>query len=166
MKAITLHQPYASLIASGIKTVETRSWRPAGRLELIIGERIAIHAGQEIADYCDPRTYSAIDGILGADWRRSIPRGAIVATARLKDCVQLKSRHIAFDADAKGRIIVVTVKRDGSHLRVNWDPHGDFAQGRWLWILDQVEPLDPVVKARGALGLWEWPSSAEWSSQA
>ena len=57
MKAITLHQPYASLIASGIKTVETRSWRPGGRLEIIIGERIAIHAGQEIADYCDPRTY-------------------------------------------------------------------------------------------------------------
>ena len=159
MKAITLPQPYASL-------VETRSWRPAGRLEIIIGERIAIHAGLEIADYCDPRTYSAIDGILGADWRRSIPRGAIIATARLKDCVRSISRQLTVNEVGTRKITVGTVSRYLERGEVDWDPHGDFAEGRWLWILDQVEPLDPVVKARGALGLWEWPSSAEWSSQA
>ena len=28
MKAITLHQPWASLIACGLKTIETRDWPP------------------------------------------------------------------------------------------------------------------------------------------
>ena len=28
MKAISLWQPYASLIAAGVKTIETRGWAP------------------------------------------------------------------------------------------------------------------------------------------
>ena len=44
MKAITLHQPFASLIANGTKTIETRSWAPP---KALIGQRIAIHAGEE-----------------------------------------------------------------------------------------------------------------------
>ena len=45
MKALTLHQPWASLIADGRKTIETRSWPPPRTL---VGERIAIHAGRQI----------------------------------------------------------------------------------------------------------------------
>ena len=41
--AITLDQPWASLTALGIKTVETRSW-PAP--ERPIGQVIAVHAGR------------------------------------------------------------------------------------------------------------------------
>lgn len=36
MKAITLNQPYASLIAAGIKTIETRRWRTNHRGPLLI----------------------------------------------------------------------------------------------------------------------------------
>lgn len=43
MKALTLHQPWASLIALGVKTIETRSWRAP---QALIGQRIAIHAGK------------------------------------------------------------------------------------------------------------------------
>ena len=43
--AITLHQPWASLIALGIKTVETRSWPAPTRL---VGQRIAVHAGKRL----------------------------------------------------------------------------------------------------------------------
>lgn len=39
VKAITLHQPWASLIAAGVKTIETRSWSTPYR------GIIAIHAG-------------------------------------------------------------------------------------------------------------------------
>lgn len=42
MKTLTVKQPWASLIASGRKRVENRSWRPPAAL---IGQRIAIHAG-------------------------------------------------------------------------------------------------------------------------
>lgn len=40
MKALTLHQPWASLIAVGAKTIETRSWSTSHRGAL------AIHAGK------------------------------------------------------------------------------------------------------------------------
>lgn len=39
MKAITLHQPWASLVAEGVKTIETRSWSTKYRGPLVI------HAG-------------------------------------------------------------------------------------------------------------------------
>ena len=45
MKAITLHQPWATLIADGAKTIETRSWRPP---QTLIGQRIVIHAGKRL----------------------------------------------------------------------------------------------------------------------
>src|ERR1043166_8636003 len=53
MKALTIWQPWASLIIAGAKPVEWRSWRAP---RWIIGQRIAIHAGaraakpEEIAD--------------------------------------------------------------------------------------------------------------------
>ena len=39
MKALTVRQPWASLIALGVKTIETRSWRAP---KALIGERIAM----------------------------------------------------------------------------------------------------------------------------
>lgn len=41
MKALTVRQPWASLIVAGLKDVENRSWRAP---EWIVGERIAIHS--------------------------------------------------------------------------------------------------------------------------
>ena len=43
--AITLWQPWASLIAKGYKTIETRTH---GRFKRLRGRRIAIHAGKKI----------------------------------------------------------------------------------------------------------------------
>jgi len=43
MKAISLYQPWASWIAAGMKTVETRGH---DRFRSLVGQRIAIHAAQ------------------------------------------------------------------------------------------------------------------------
>ena len=53
MYTITLHQPWASLIALGIKTVETRSWPAPARL---VGQTIAVHAGKPIIRQLDLRS--------------------------------------------------------------------------------------------------------------
>ena len=45
MYAITLHQPWASLIALRLKTVETRSWPAPARL---VGQTVAGHAGKRV----------------------------------------------------------------------------------------------------------------------
>ena len=68
MKALTLHQPWASLIAEGPKTVETRSWSaPAW----VIGQRIAIHAGKRQIRISNEYDQAMIRLKSGASW--SIP---------------------------------------------------------------------------------------------
>ena len=61
--AITLHQPWASLVAHGIKNIETRSWPPP---QGIIGERIAIHAGRTVVLNPGHEAVAAIADIYGA----------------------------------------------------------------------------------------------------
>ena len=46
LRAITLHQPLASLVALKVKTIETRSWAAP---KSAIGCHILIHAAQQMA---------------------------------------------------------------------------------------------------------------------
>ena len=69
MKAITICQPYAELIASGAKRVENRTWATSYRGEL------AIHAGKS-------RKFGGTDGMV---------YGAVVAIARLTRIVWVES---------------------------------------------------------------------------
>jgi hypothetical protein len=82
MKALTLYQPWASLIADGLKKVETRPrpWRFTGV--------IAIHAALSFdREACIRFGYNP----------DSIPRGFIVCTVYKKDCVQFPSMWVTPD---------------------------------------------------------------------
>jgi hypothetical protein len=68
MKALTIHQPWASLIITGEKTLENRGWRTKYRGPLLI------HASQTIAP-----TRMAFD----------LPRGVLLGIVDLIDCVPL-----------------------------------------------------------------------------
>lgn len=74
MRAMTVKQPWASLIASGEKRIENRSWRPPAAL---IGERIAIHAGAGWDKSGEKHTTAR---------RGDLPQSRVVATAVI-DCV-------------------------------------------------------------------------------
>jgi len=71
-KAITIKQPYASLIMAGIKDVENRTWPTSHRGTLVI------HAGKGIV-----REAMDEHGHLVAQY----PAGAIIGTVELVDCV-------------------------------------------------------------------------------
>ena len=75
MKAISLHQPWASAIALGKKTVETRHWLTHYR------GPIAIHAAKiwtgEQQDFCKRHLTVLL---------HTIPLGAVVAVADLTGC--------------------------------------------------------------------------------
>ena len=128
MPALTLWQPFATLIADGVKVRETRSWQPP---QSLIGRRIAIHAGQRMADQwaLEQETVDAIVERYGWDWRK-LPRGAVVATA----------------------IVVAYAQTMGKEL----DPHGDYRAGRFYWALGDVRRIDPPMPARGAQRIWRW----------
>lgn len=130
VKALTLHQPWASLIAAGLKQYETRSWPTSYR------GLLAIHAGQQSGDF-------DLTAVLTDKERTKLPAelpsGAIVCIAHLVDVV--KSEAISSDPEFE-------VSRE-SRL-------GNFAPGRYGWKLELVKVFDPPVPARGAQGLWNW----------
>ena len=72
MKAITIKQPYASLIAAGIKTYEFRTWKTKYRGELLI------HAGKSV----DKKAVEKFK-----KYNLEYPTGCIIAKVNLDDCV-------------------------------------------------------------------------------
>ena len=151
MYAITLHQPWASLIALGIKTVETRSWPAPARL---VGQRIAIHAGRRVVRQPGAAIERELREHLGNDWRRAVPAGAVLATATLAgvakvERVDLLTNQAIHDVSTE---IGHGVPLGGTNI----DPWGDFSAGRWLWFLDDVEVLPEPIPAVGRQSLWRW----------
>ena len=71
MKAFTIHEPYATAIAIGVKSSETRGHLIPGTPKLL-GQRIAVHAGKTV----DPDGEELPEGI-------SMAPGCVVATATL-----------------------------------------------------------------------------------
>lgn len=74
MKVITIKQPFASMIAAGIKEYEFRTWKTKYRGEILI------HAGKGI----DKKAMKKFEGY-GLDY----PSGCIVAKAVLTDCIEV-----------------------------------------------------------------------------
>lgn len=137
MKAITIRQPWASLIATGAKTIEARPRSTSYR------GRIAIHAAKVDTDrwMLDHReAWGALGQAIGG---AAPPRGAVVASAVLADCVPIVDRWGSGNDDG-GFVLVV---EDDGRLRLvgNGDvtdqlPYGDFSPGRWALLLDDIKP--------------------------
>lgn len=161
MKAITLPQPWATLIAKGIKMVETRSWpAPKG----LIWRRIAIHAGETAlpADDYTPKLAEAVRRIgRSADERiaaKQLPSGCIVATARLVGVCRVDRIDYSPDYEPEGELVQRVANATGLNKlwhRVPVDPWGDFSVGRWLWLLDEIYELPEPFACSGAQGFWE-----------
>ena len=143
MKALSLWQPYASLIAEGWKIQETRNWPAPVSIE---GTRIAIHAAKRRLYPEDFNGYFKIMLLeaLGKDWWNRIPFGALVATATLE-----RSWKVVWTDKAKGH--------PGLHAslpeRINHN-FGDFSEGRWIWQLGNVRCLPEPIPFRGARGIF------------
>lgn len=83
MKALTIYEPWATMIAQGHKPIENRSWVPPKGL-LKPGERIAIHASlrkpePEDIEFCAQVTGLSV-GVIAAHLRP----GHILATAQYR----------------------------------------------------------------------------------
>lgn len=133
MKAITLTQPYASLIVAGFKRYETRSWKTNYR------GNIAIHAGKqrlfltsELKVLCHLKeNYERLKNIRLGQY----PLGAVLAIAELKSCEIMDSDLIA--GMPKSEIACGA-----------WQP------GLYAWELVNIRPLIKPFYIRGKQSLW------------
>ena len=135
MKIISIAQPYATLISIGAKKIETRSWQIRHRGPLGIHASYAFP--QEAKNLCLTEPFKSVLMKAGYKSFKSFPLGQILATVKLVDCLDI------------------------SHARQRTDPQefafGDYLPGMWGWVLEDVYAFPSPIKARGKLGLWDYP---------
>jgi len=151
MKAITLYQPWASLVAVHAKQFETRSWKTDYR------GRIAIHAGKkDINDFVPwPSKFGLACALAfgNEDWKYTLPIGAVVATAELVGCYKIDSIQEMSCAPWETGYWKELMFHDVSELEILF---GDWTPGRYAWELRDVIRLSEPIPAKGAQGLWTW----------
>ena len=148
--AITLWQPWASLVAVGAKTSETRSWRPPASL---VGEGLAIHAAAR-----PPRLSECPPGV-SWPWTQGLPLGAVVATATLVDAFEVDTFTMVGGQCWKGGCGISSDPAGYISREVRVDGLGHYAFGRWVRMLADVVALDEPIPARGRQGIWYWSGS-------
>lgn len=165
MKAISLWQPWASLIACGIKPFETRDWPPPVAL---IGERIAVHAAKKVDPAAADMAEELLLGQYGAElaeklaatWDKAgpvmarfrsvdMPVGCVVCTAKLDG---------AFRLGEGGKVVKRLISRPMPDcFTPKADAYGDYSPGRWAWLLRDVQVLNPPAPAVGRQGFFDLP---------
>lgn len=165
MKFLTIRQPWASLIAVGAKTIETRpfSTKYRGPLAIHAGKaHPSIHAiGQRpsfgIYAQGKPRAFRMLRSSDGR-WIE-LPLGAVVAVCDLVDVVPIAEPTKCPDGDHVCRLrdlVLVTGDKATERNIERQRQFGDFTPGRYAWLLSNVRPIDPVPM-KGAQGLRDVP---------
>ena len=165
MYALTLWQPWATLIAEGVKVFETRSWKPP---KALIGQRIAIHAAKkkptraEIDNYT-PTIRREMEKLHSfKNWWEIIPYGAIVATTTITDFFYVQEVVDAF-VRVKGLRTDETHKSTPGYLDI--DMFGDYSPGRYAWRLWDVSKVTEPIPVKGERGLWVWKMEGDYESK-
>ncbi len=177
MRAISLWQPWASLIACGAKPYETRDWAPPRAL---IGQTIAIHAAKKIdkgaVEFAEELAYGqhkdggfglafkldatfdrASDDVMGVFGHAVLPIGCVVCMARL-DAAFLLGDEVEGAAPPAASVVRSMVSRPMPEgFTVRYDDFGDYAPGRWAWLLRDVQVVNPPAAVTGAQGFFELP---------
>lgn len=145
MKAITLWQPWASLIALRVKTIETRTH---ARFACLAGQKIAIHAGRTWDPNAERAVYLALDGALPACLGRTLD----ASVARLADYRAWPVSCVV----ARARVVEARWLRESDSRAACCQ-----ADGLYGLVLDDIAPFMPPILCSGHQGVWEWdPSGA------
>lgn len=158
MKAITIWQPWASLIMVSAKPYE---FRPKSYLAYInapaIGERVVIHAG---ARTVKPAEVEDLLARLGDDEN---PTALVAPIARtvLERCRAAAKYQALPLGCGLGYATLGKPRNAGTIFR------GDVADSdraaadldayNWAWPLSDIHPFDAPIPMRGFQGFWLWP---------
>jgi hypothetical protein len=143
MKALTLWQPWASLVIFGAKKVETRTWKTKYR------GPIAIHAAVSIPSFLGKSREgtafkAALDVIADKyDWNGSywptskgIARGAVLGIVKLIEIEP--TLHVTEDLSTQELLF------------------GNYEEGRYAWFVEVIERFKEPIPAKGNRLLWNW----------
>lgn len=156
MKALTVCQPWASLIIAGAKPYEFRGWRPP---RSIIGQRIVIHAAAKRPDFHEcRRLYLALND-RGSLVGKMTCLHAKLALPILAGCCDALPRSAGIGIAMLGEPRLGTeIAEEFGVPRANDSDRDEHAN--WGWPMFDIEPWPEPIPMRGAQGLWNWPEPA------
>lgn len=132
MKVLSLIEPWATLIKEGKKVIETRSWKTSYRGELYI------HASGKKIKRSDPHTQELLNLIPNVN----MGYGHIICKCKLVDCIYMDQEFLD------------KIQKDTQEFLC-----GEYNVGRYAWILEDIEPLEKPIPARGHLNIWNYEIS-------
>lgn len=156
MKALTIWQPWATLIIVRAKPYEFRRWNYADRFPSIVGKRIAIHAGarpmriEELRDIYErvKEGESALD-----------PMATITLLRNLSDKPKISLKHALPLACVLGTAVIGRPARAFDLFKDKVADSSRLDQHMWAWPLTDVVRMDEPIPCRGAQGFWDFPES-------
>lgn len=129
MKILSLWQPWATLMAMGVKRNETRSWATTYRGD------VAIHAAKRVEQSIARELFHE----LGLPLPDQFPTGRVLCIVNLNGICPITDMTAQLIATARERLC------------------GDYRDGRFAWVTDNLRVLPEPVPARGAQGLRNAP---------
>ena len=126
MKVLTIKQPFATLIAEGLKEYEFRTWKTKYRGEFLI------HTGKSI----DKKATEKFE-----QYNLEYPTGCIIAKATLTDCIKIDD-NVRKELQNKNPLVYAHAIND-----IYWEGYG--------FKLENVEKIEPIPVS-GKLSFWEY----------
>lgn len=147
MKAITVIQPWATLLISGKKMYETRSWKTNYRGEILIhaGKKDPLWGISAMGKEAWERALLAIGQYGDFNRFKLFPTGAIIGKANLANCVQI------------GNQMAERIREQHPDEYA----FGDFTPGRYAWMMEDAVLFEKPIPASGKQGLWNAPDMAQ-----
>ncbi|HVT78326.1 MAG TPA: ASCH domain-containing protein [Acidimicrobiales bacterium] len=185
MKALTLHEPWATDVAEGRKRIETRGWSTRYRGPLAIHAARTLrsveylgwlerHLGEpdaELAAYAGRVSFATTRRGNTRVTRHPFSLGCVIATCELVDVVPIVVAGSDRLVPERAAPPCVAPSASGRDLVAHWAwddesgdadvryfaerSHGDYRAGRFAWLLDNVQPLSEPIAVAGKQGLWE-----------
>ena len=135
MKVLSLTEPYATLIKEGNKKIETRSWKTSYRGE------VYIHASKTKI----PKVTLENKELMALCANHPLNFGKIICKAELVDCIWMSKEYVL-------------------DMKQNYPQEylcGDYQEGRYAFVLENIVPLKNPIEVKGKLGLWDYYSEEE-----
>ncbi len=135
MKVLSLTEPYATLIKEKKKQIETRSFKTSYRGELYI------HASSTAISKDSKANKVLMQELNGIP----LNFGYIICKCQLVDCIYMTREYVE------------DMKKNHPQEYIC----GDYQEGRYAWILEDIMSLEVPIQAKGQLNIWNYYTESE-----
>jgi hypothetical protein len=152
VKALTIWQPWASLVVTGAKPYEFRGWKPPTS---IIGQRIVIHASVRKIDWREVRQLVRLLHAGGRYAAQTCLKPFEALTLLAHDEPELPLGAGLGTAVVGEPRLGTDIAADFGVPRANDSDRDQHAN--WGWPMLEIERWADPVPMKGMQGLWTWP---------